>query len=97
MFGEKLYFKRFIYVSIKIVYFYGIHKSSLPFFFFASWTAILSLFIFKELSELFNYYYFWCRDDFIDILLLNQNLFFHYVYNVRVVHTTGFQRVCMDD
>lgn len=33
MFGEKLYFKRFIYVSIKIVYFYGIHKSSLPFFF----------------------------------------------------------------
>lgn len=51
----------------------------------------------KNSSELFNYYYFWCRDDFIDILLLNQNLFFHYVYNVRAVHTTGFQRVCMDD
>lgn len=68
--GGKFYFKPFIYVSIKIVYFYGIHK--VVCLFFASKIAILSLFILKELSKLFYYYSFWCRDDFMTFCFWNR-------------------------
>lgn len=105
MFGGKFYFKPFIYVSIKMVYFYGIHKSNLPLFFCIKYSNSVLVYFkysyFKKLifkTQLFVIIIFGSGMIFYIISFLKQNFFFQYVHHLR--HSSNFalfQGVCMDD
>lgn len=94
--GGKFYFKPFIYVPIKIVYFYGIHKSSLPLFCIQDSKSGLVYFKQTQVSCFITIIF--GAGMFYDILLLKQNFFSQYIYHLRHASKFAlFQGVCMDD